>query len=219
MPRLVLYNYWRSSSSHRVRIALGLKGVAYEYVAVNLLEGEQAGAAHRARSATGYVPCLAVDGVAYVESVAIIELLEELFPSPRLYPGDAHGRARVRALVEIINSGTQPLQNQRVLKAVEQMGQGPDAQQAWLHHHVGRGLASFERAMDEAVREGVTGRYAYGDSPGAADAFLVPQVDSARRFGINVGAYPRLAAAYEAAMALEPLRRAAPDRQPDSPKN
>ncbi|HLK38519.1 MAG TPA: maleylacetoacetate isomerase [Polyangiaceae bacterium] len=219
MPRLVLYNYWRSSSSQRVRIALALKGVAYEYVSVNLLEGEQTGAAHRARSATGYVPCLSVDGVPYVESVAIVELLEELFPSPPLYPRDAHGRARVRALVEIINSGTQPLQNLRVLKALEGVGQDAERQQAWLHHHVGRGLASFERAMEEAAREGVTGSFAYGDSPGAADAFLVPQVDAAKRFKLDLGAYPRVAAAHEAALALEPFQRAAPGRQPDSPKN
>jgi maleylacetoacetate isomerase len=116
--RLTLYNYWRSSSSHRVRIALALKGLEYEYVPVDLRTGEQAKDTHKARSPTGYVPCLSIDGATYVESVAILELLDERFPLPPLFPGDPHGRARVRALVEIVNSGIQPLQNLAVLARV-----------------------------------------------------------------------------------------------------
>jgi maleylpyruvate isomerase len=216
MARVTLYGYWRSSSSHRVRIALNLKGLDYEYVAVNLLEGENRGEAHRARSPTGYVPCLVLDGATYTDSVAIVELLEERFPTPRLYPEDAHGRARVRTLVEIVNSGTQPLQNTSVLGHLAQLGQDAQGQRAWLHHFVGRGLGSLERAMAEDARAGVSGPYAYGDSPTAADAFLVPQLDSARRFGVDLGACPRVVRAYEAAMELEPFRRAAPDRQPDA---
>jgi maleylpyruvate isomerase len=217
MPRVTLFGYWRSSSSHRVRIALNLKGLEYEYVAVNLREGEQLGEAHRARSPTGYLPCLVLDGATYVESVAIIELLEERFPTPRLYPGDAHGRARVRALVEIVNSGTQPLQNTGVLKHLAGLGQDAEGQKAWLHHFVGRGLASLERAMAENARAGVSGPYAYGDSPTAADAYLVPQVYAARRFGVDLRACPRVVDAYDAAMALEAFQRAAPDKQPDAP--
>src|SRR5271165_4610748 len=94
MPRITLYSFWRSSSAHRVRIALGLKRLDYEYASVNLAEGEHRGEAHQARSPTGYVPCLVLDGAPYVESVAIIELLEERFPTPPLYPADALGRAR-----------------------------------------------------------------------------------------------------------------------------
>src|SRR3974390_2216868 len=101
MAQLTLYGYWRSSSSHRVRIALNLKKLEYRHVAVNLLADEQSSEPHKARSPTGYVPCLEIDGVPYVESVAIIELLEELFPEPALYPKSSFERARVRALVEI----------------------------------------------------------------------------------------------------------------------
>jgi maleylacetoacetate isomerase len=218
MPRLTLYNFWRSSSSQRVRIALALKGLDYEYVSVNLVDGEQSSDLHRARSPTGYVPCLAVDGVPYAESVAIIELLEERFPEVPLYPGDAHGRARLRTLVEIVNSVTQPLQNLRVLKYLGDLGQDTDAQERWLHHFVGRGLASFERAMEVNAREGVIGPYSHGEAPTAADAFLVPQVDAAKRYRLDLAGYPRVSAAYDAAMRLEAFQKAAPERQPDAPK-
>ncbi len=117
MPsRITLYNYWRSSSSHRVRIALALKGLDYDYVAVNLAKDENLEASSAARSPTRHVPCLVYDGLTYFESVAIIELLEERHPTPRLFPADVHGRARVRALVEIVNSAIQPLHNRGVLK-------------------------------------------------------------------------------------------------------
>jgi maleylacetoacetate isomerase len=218
MPRLTLYSYWRSSSSHRVRIALNLKGADYEYVAVNLLAREQQSEAHQARSPTGYVPCLVVDGTPYIESVAIIEMLEEMLPAPRLFPADAPGRARVRALVEIVNAGTQPFQNTGVLGHLAQLGQDAEGQKAWLHHFVGRGLAAFERAMAEAARAGVRGRFAHGDEPTAADAYLVPQVEAAKRFDVDLSGCPRVLAAYDAAMAVSAFQRAAAQRQPDAPK-
>jgi maleylacetoacetate isomerase len=219
MPRLTLYNYWRSSSSHRVRIALAYKGLEYAYVPVNLAAGEQSGSAHATRSPTGYVPCLAVDGVTYVESVAILELLEELSPRPPLYPSDAHGRARVRALVEIVNSGIQPLQNMHVLGQLDALAGGaPDARTRWLGHFLGRGLAAFERAMGLCASEGVAGPYSYGAAPTAADVMLVPQVVAARRFHIDLAPYPRVVAAFEAAMQLEAFQKAAPEAQPDAPR-
>jgi len=215
MPELTLYNYWRSSSSHRVRIALGLKGLDYRYVAVNLLTEEQSSDAHKARSPTGYVPCLAIDGVNYVESVAIIELLDERFPSPPLYPKDVHGRARVRALVEIVNAGIQPLQNRNVTLF---LSEDAEVQKKWLHHFVSRGLASLEAAMAALEAEGIRGPFAYGEAPGAADALLVPQVVSAQRFHVDVKAYPRVQRAFDAAMKLEAFQKAAPERQPDAVK-
>jgi maleylacetoacetate isomerase len=218
MRRPTLYGYWRSSSSHRVRIALNLKGIDYEYVAVNLLAREQESEAYRARSATGRIPCLVLDGTPYVESVAIIEMLEETTPSPPLYPADSPGRARVRGLVEIVNSGTQPFQNTSTLGHLAALGQDAAGQKAWLHHFLGRGLAAFERAMGEAALAGVRGRFAYGDAPTAADAYLVPQVDAAKRFEVDLSGCPRVLAAYDAAMALDAFQRAAPQRQPDAPK-
>jgi maleylacetoacetate isomerase len=214
MPRLTLYNYWRSSASHRVRIALALKGLEYEYVAVNLTTEEHSAEAHRRRSPTGYVPCLAIDGSNYTESVAIIELLEERFPSPPLYPSDAHGRARVRTLVEIVNSGIQPLQNRNVLKF---LGGDENVQRTWVHHFIARGLEAIESQMTVHEREGVRGRLAYGDSPTAADVLLVPQVVSAHRFGVDIASFRRIAAGFDNAMKIEAFQRAAPDRQPDAP--
>ncbi len=213
MPELTLYNYWRSSSSHRVRIALALKGLDYRYVAVNLLADEQSSADHKGRSPTGYVPCLVIDGVPYVESVAILELLDERFPSPPLYPKDAHARARVRALVEIVGSGIQPLQNRNVTQFLS-----PDVgvQHKWLQHFVTRGLAALEAAMESHEREGTRGKYAYGDAVTAADAFLVPQVVSAQRFKIDLAPFARVSGAFDEAMKLDAFVRAAPERQPDA---
>jgi maleylpyruvate isomerase len=213
-PRLTLYNWWRSSASHRVRIALALKNVEYEYVSVNLVDGEHTGAVHRARSPTGYVPCLEIDGVPYVESVAIVELLDELFPSPPLYPAAPEARARVRALVEIVNSGIQPLQNSSVTPEVRRLG-GDEGAARWIDHFVSKGLGALQRAMDENARRGIDGPHAYGSAPTAADVFLVPQVVSARRFRVGLEPFPRVVAAFDAAMRLEPFQRAAPDRQVD----
>jgi maleylpyruvate isomerase len=221
MPRMTLYNRWRSSSSHRVRIALAMKGIAYEYAVVR---ADDDPAVHRARSPTGYIPCLVVDGAAYIESVAIIELLEELVPEPALYPKAAHDRARVRALVEMINSGVQPLQNSGVLAHLETVvasGRGgataPAAlSRAWAQHFIARGLDSFERAMTDIAREGKDGPYAYGATPTAADVYLVPQVYNARRFGVLVEPYARVCAAFEAATRLEAFEKAAPQNQIDA---
>jgi maleylpyruvate isomerase len=213
MSELVLYNYWRSSSSHRVRIALELKGLPYRYEPVNLRTDEQSSEAHRSRSPTGFVPCLVLDGVRYVESVAILELLDDRFPEPRLFPTDPHARARVRALVEIVNSGIQPFQNLSVLKHVS-----PDAevQRAWAQYFIARGLGAFEAAMQGHEREGTPGPLAYGATPTAADALLVPQVISAQRFKVELAPYARVVRAFEAAMKLQAFQRAAPERQPDA---
>ena len=225
---MTLYNWWRSSCSHRVRIALALKGAPYEYVAVRLSNNEQSSEDHRARSPTALVPCLVVDGVPYVESVAIIELLEDLFPAPALFPADPHGRARVRTLVEIVNSGIQPLQNSGVIAHLATVtGSGPMADPvpgasapgvvgAWLHHFIDRGLGALERAMDANAREGVDGPYAFGAAPTAADVYLVPQVVVARRVGVSVERHARVLAAFEAAARLEAFQKAAPERQIDA---
>jgi len=230
MPRMTLYNRWRSSSSYRVRIALAMKGIAYEYAVVRAVEDEPSRAIHRARSPTGYVPCLVVDGVPYIESVAIIELLEELVPEPALYPKDAHGRARVRGLVEMINSGIQPLQNSGVLAYLETaVPPGPGARaaggelststsRAWAQHFIERGLDSLERAMTANAASGIdaaNGPYAYGPTPTAADVFLVPQVVNAGRYGVAVKPYARVCSAFEAATRLEAFQKAAPENQID----
>ncbi len=214
MSDLVLYTYWRSSSSYRVRIALGYKGLPHRSVPVNLLAKEQSSEQHVARSPMGYVPCLEVDGKPFVESVALFELLEELHPDPPLYPRDPFDRARVRAMVEMVNAGIQPLQNLHVL-----LHHAPEAAAeriAWGRHFNERGLEGLERAMVRHDMLGVHGRFAYGDAFSAADAFLVPQVYSARRFGVDLSRFPRVSAAAEASLALPFVAAAAPEAQPDA---
>jgi maleylacetoacetate isomerase len=214
-PKLVLYGYWRSSSSYRVRLALVYKGLAYESVAVNLLKEEQSAPEHRSLSPTGYVPCLVVDGEPFAESVAICELLEDLFPDPPLYPKDPRDRAHVRALVEAINAGIQPLQNRHVML---HHAEDKERQKGWAKHFVERGLDGLEGLMAQNEKRGVKGRHAYGERVTAADLFLVPQLYNARRFGVDVARYPRVLAAEQAALSLDALKQAAPEAQADAPR-
>jgi maleylacetoacetate isomerase len=201
-PKLVLYSYWRSSSSYRVRFALELKRVPYEIVAVDLLTGEQSTPEHKARNPLGFVPSLLIDGVAFNESVAIIELLDDLFPAPPLYPREMYARARVRALVEAVNADTQPLQNRHVLLHVSESA---DAQKAWGKHFVARGLAAVEGMMEMNAREGAKGRFAFGDA-----------LTAARRVGVDLAPYPRVLGAEEAALETDAAKAAAPESQKDA---
>jgi maleylacetoacetate isomerase len=208
--KITLYSYWRSSSAHRVRIALGFKGIEHETVAVNLLAGEQSSDEHKKRAPSGFVPALVIDGEAFVESVAIIELLDDLFTDAPLYPKKARERARVRAIVETINSGIQPLQNLAVLL---RHSDDHDKRTAWAHHFNRRGVEVIERLMEKHGE----GRFAYGDNFTAADAFLIPQVLSAKRFGVNVDEFPRVAQAIATTSELPFVKAAAPEAQPDAP--
>jgi len=209
-----LYSYWRSSSAWRVRIGLALKGLPYEYAAVNLLEGEQFQDAHRARSPLAQVPVLEVTEagrtIRLAQSMAILEWLDERHPAPPLLPRDLDQRARVRALAEHVNSGIQPLQNASPLRMLREKEAGFD--KAWARHWIAFGLAGLERA---AALEG--GRFASGDQPGLADCYLVPQLYNARRFEVELAPYPTLRGIEEACAALPAFQAAHPDRQPDAP--
>jgi maleylpyruvate isomerase len=212
---LRLYTFWRSSSAWRVRIGLALKGLGHELVPVNLASGEQFEASHRARSPLAQVPVLDVeqDGrtLRLVQSMAILEWLDERFPEPPLLPRDRDGRARVRALAEHVNSGIQPLQNAIVLKTVRE--KLPGWEREWARLHIARGLEGLERA----VADGGAGRFCHGDAPGLADCYLVPQLYNARRYGVDVAAFPTLLRVEAACAALPAFASAHPDRQPDAP--
>lgn len=213
--KLRLHNYWRSSASHRVRIALGLKGLAWEYVVVNILEGRQHDAAYTAQNAMGQVPTLEVvedDGRTHhlTQSLPIIEYLDERFPSPPLLPRGLEDRARVRALAEMVNSGIQPLQNLSTTNAVGKLGGDV---KTWAQGFIARGLAAIEAALSD---DGRSSRYCVGDTPTIADCVLVPQIHSARRFGVDPAAYPRISAIGAACEELPAFAAAAPDRQPDA---
>lgn len=205
-----LYHYWRSSSSWRVRWALIHKGIEAKYVAVNLLEGEQNASGYKARNPMGFVPALEVDGRLLGESVAILEYLEETHPTPALLPRDAWLRARARQLVELVNAGTQPLQNLYVLRTLYT---SEDERAAWSRKVITRGLDALEATLNEIRKsEGVTGVYSLGDELSVADLFLVPQLYNARRFKVDLTPYP-LALAIETAALASPSGQAShPDR-------
>ncbi len=216
---LRLYGYWRSSSSWRVRIGLGLKGLSWEHRAVNLVKdgGEQFQDAHRRRNPMQQVPVLEVEEGGAVlrlaQSMAILEWLDETHPEPPLLPRDAAGRARVRALAEHVNSGIQPYQNSSPLRWLRERWPGADRE--WAAHWVGWGLANLEAAVRDGRPPG--SRFCHGDAPTLADVYLVPQLYGARRFGVDLGAMPTLLAVEAACRALEAFRRAEPDVQPDAP--
>lgn len=209
-----LYGYWRSSCSWRVRIALGLKGVQWEYVPVHLLEGEQHASEHSSKNPMGQVPVLEVerDGKLHMlgQSLAIIEYLEETHPEPALLPRDPIARARTRQLAEIVNSGIQPMQNLGVLEHLAVVAPSAD-KKAWAAHFVGRGLAALE-----TLARRTAGRYLVGDDVTLADVCLVPQLYGARRFGVALESFPTLTAVEARLGELEAFDKAHADRQPDA---
>lgn len=208
-----LYGYFRSSCSWRLRLALGLKGLSYEYVPVNLLAGEQHADWYAAINPFHAVPTLVIDGHTLSESLPILEYLEETRPTPPLLPREPHLRAKVRQLAETVNAGIQPLQNMIVLQRIEKLpGAGDPAKVAWARHWITRGLGSLE-----ALVAPVAGSCCVGDMPTLADLFLVPQLFNARRFHVDVEAWPTLAR-IDRHLAGHPVFAAAvPQRQPDCP--
>jgi maleylacetoacetate isomerase len=213
-PRdLVLYAYWRSSASYRVRLALAAKKLPHRVVPVNIVTGEHTEEPHLSRSPTGYVPSLVIDGVPFFESIAILELLDELYPDPPLYPKDPYARARVRALVELVASGIQPLQNLNVTLRLPADG---DVRNEWVRHFIQKGLTALERAIAAHEAAGITGSFAYGDTLTAADLVLIPQITHARRFNVDLAPFPRVVRADASARAVPGLDAAAPERQPDA---
>ncbi|HPK31190.1 maleylacetoacetate isomerase [Ottowia sp.] len=208
-----LYNYFRSSASFRVRIALKLKGLAYEYVPVHLAKGEHRQPAFADVSVEKLVPVLELDdGTRLTQSMATIEFLDEQYPEPPLLPADALGRARVRALAQIVGCEIHPLNNLRVLKyLVHDLKVSDDAKNTWYRHWVRLGLETFEAQL----AAGPAGRFCHGDAPTLADCCLVPQIFNAQRFDCDLGGLPRTMAAFEACMALPAFQQAQPSACPD----
>ncbi len=208
-----LYNYFRSSASFRVRIALQLKGLGYDYVPVHLAKGEQKRPDFAAVTAEGLVPVLQLDdGRRLTQSMAIIEYLDEAHPTPALLPADAIGRARVRALAQIVACEIHPLNNLRVLKyLVNDLKTGEDAKNDWYKHWVRLGLQSYEARLAEQP-----GAFSHGDTPTLADCCLVPQIFNAQRFDCDLSGLPRTMAAFDACMKLEAFQKAAPAACPDA---
>lgn len=209
------HGYFRSSSSYRCRIAFNLKGLAPEFVPVHLVRdgGQQHGAAYRALNPQGLVPALEIDGHVLTQSPAILEWLDETHPEPPLLPSDPFARSAVRAFCAAIACEIHPLQNLRVLSHLGQAyGQDQDGKAAWCRHWIGQGLAACEGLL--AGRAAT--RFAFGDAPGMAEVYLIPQLFSADRFGVDLTPMPRLRAIRDEAEVLPAFADAHPKVQPDA---
>lgn len=211
-----LYNYFRSSASYRVRIALNLKGLPYEYVPVHLLKdgGEQLAPSFRALNPESLVPVLDDDGKVLTQSLAIIEYLEDTRPEPPLLPRDAAERAYVRSVALAIACEIHPLNNLRVLRyLVKTLGASEDQKNAWYRHWVEQGLASIETRL---VAERRSGRYALGDAVTLAEVFIVPQIFNAQRMDCKLDALPTIMRIFDNCMQLPAFIDAQPSAQPDA---
>ena len=212
-----LNSYWRSSSAFRVRIALNLKGLKAEYIPIHLVKdgGEQLKSQYMKINPAGRIPALVTDnGEVLTQSLAIINYLEEMYPTPSLLPADTVTRAHVRAFAETIACDIQPIQNLGVLKFLKNEGEFTDDQIGyWSRHWIARGFAALEEMLAESDWNGP---FAYGDKPTLAEVCLVPQFFNARRFSVDLTPYPRLVSIEEAARALPAFFDAAPGNQPDA---
>lgn len=207
-----LHGYFRSSASYRVRIALNLKGLDADHLSHHLRKGEQRDPAFLALNPQGLVPALQDDtGAVLTQSLAIIEWLEETQPQPALLPKDPLRRAKVRAFAQAVACDTHPVQNLKVLARLRELGLAEEQVTGWAAWANREGLGACE-----ALIAGETGPFCFGEAPTIADLCLVPQLFNARRFGVDVSAYPRLLKAEAAAQAMKAFADAAPDKQADA---
>ena len=203
----VLYDYFRSSASYRVRIAINLKGLAYDSVPVSLLDNAQRAPEYLSKNPQGLVPALLDGEQLLTQSLAICEYLEETYPQPALLPNDAIGRARVRALALSIACDIHPLNNLRVLRRLEaQFAADQAGKDAWYQHWIQSGFEAFEQQI-----QSTHGQYCFGDTVTLADLALVPQVYNARRFNCDLSAYPTMLAIEQRCLALDAFARATPE--------
>ena len=208
-----LYGYFRSSAAFRVRIALNLKKLDYESAFVHLRRGDQGQAGFLAINPQGLVPALEADGGVLIQSLAIIEYLDETRPEPPLLPRDPIGRARVRGLAEIVACDIHPVNNLRVLRyLIRPLGQDEQAIGAWYNHWIEAGFRALERLLADDPR---TGAFCHGDAPSLADIALVPQVVNAERYKLDLAPYPTINRIFENCMKLDAFAAAHPDHQPD----
>ncbi|MGE8067695.1 maleylacetoacetate isomerase [Pseudomonas sp. NPDC089569] len=207
-----LYSFFNSSTSYRVRIALALKGLPYDYQGINLREGQQYSPAHRELSPIGGVPVLEADGIVLTQSLAIIDYLDTRHPESLLIPVDARQRARVLEIANLIGCDIHPVNNVRVLNYLQNvLTVTAEQKSAWYKHWIAEGLS----AVEALLRRNDSGKYCVGDKPGLAECCLVPQVANAERMGCDLSGYPRIMAIYRHCLALPAFEAAAPSRQPD----
>lgn len=211
---MVLYSYWRSSCSWRVRIALNLKGIKYEYKAKHLVKsgGEQLQPEYAGMNPMKEVPTLVHNGFVLGQSFAIVDYLEDISPEVPLFPKDSKLRAKARQLAEIVNSGIQPIQNLRVLLMVKAK-LGDKEKVAWGNYWIGYGFQAFEKIVSETA-----GKYCVGDTVTVADVFLIPQIYNARRFKVDLTPFPTILRIEKELEKIEAFQNAHPDKMPDAQK-
>lgn len=213
MSSIVLYNYFRSSTSYRVRLALHFKGLAFEYKPVNLLKGEQHSADYRKINPLGGVPTLVHDNKIIPESFAIMEYLDEVFPSSPLFPKDAYLKARIRQVCEVVNSFMHPMGNLKTLQYLERFhNYSQEQKEAWVQHWTIQGLETLETTLKE-----FSGAYSFGNEITMADLFLVPQILTCHRFKVDLTKYPTLLRINQNCLDLEAFTKAHPFNQIDTP--
>ncbi|KAI8833725.1 glutathione S-transferase [Chytridium lagenaria] len=205
--QVVLYGYWRSTASWRIRLALELKGIKYEYKAVNLLKGEQNSEEFKKTNPNGTIPVLEWNGKKIQQSIAILEFLEEVHPDVPLLPKDPVDRAQARAILCMIACDIHPIQNLRVLQKV-----GDDTKMEWGKHWIVRGFDALERIL----AENATGKYCFGDQLTLADVALEPQYYNAVRFNVDLSPYPTINRIHESLSTLDAFKKAHPSAQPDA---
>jgi maleylacetoacetate isomerase len=211
--RLQLYTQSQNSAGERVRIALHIKRLQYEYIPVSALTSEE----YRSVNPQGLMPALRVGNTVFAQSTAILEYLEEAYPHPSLLPADPIERAEARAFAQLISSDTHPLCNYRVRKYLaEHLIASDEAILAWYHNWIGISFSALEEALARRAKDY---EFCFGDEPGWADLHLVPMIANARRFKCDLAVYPRLLAAESRCVALDPFRLARPDAQPDYPEH
>jgi maleylacetoacetate isomerase len=208
-----LFGFFRSSAAFRVRIALNLKGLAYEDAFIHLRRGDQRQPGYLGVHPQGLVPALEIDGETLIQSQAIVEYLDETHPEPPLLPPDAAGRARVRALAAIVACDIHPINNLRVLRyLMRDLGHDQAAVEIWYNHWIASGFAALESLLAGDPR---TGRYCHGDRPGLADVALAPQVVNSERYQLDLSPYPTVARIHGECMKLDAFSAAHPSNQPD----
>lgn len=213
-----LFGFFRSSAAFRVRIALNLKGLAYEDAFIHLRRNDQRGENYLAVNPQGLVPALEIDGQTLIQSMAIVEYLDETHPEPPFLPADPAGRAQVRALAAIVACDIHPINNLRVLRYLSRpLGHDQTAIETWYNHWIATGFEAFERLLagDRAAGGHRAGDFCDGDRPGLADIALVPQVVNSERYRLDLSPYPTIARIYANCMQLQAFADAHPNNQPD----
>ena len=218
---MTLYGYFRSSTSYRTRIAMNLKGLDYDNVTVNLAQDEQLEAEFKALNPQGLVPVVQADDLLLYQSPAILEWLEEVYPENALLPKDAAGRMHVRAISAMIGCDIHPINNRRILQYLRNELNIDEAKvMDWCNRWMSEGFAALEKRLaQDSSRDNSRGKFCYGDSPTFADCYLIPQVASARRFKVDLSAYPNIVEIDAHCRTLKAFADADPMVQPDAPKS